>query len=52
MKQKRCQIYPDTILVRAVLEGKIAEERAFVVIIREAVRESGCERDIELTYWL
>jgi actin-like ATPase involved in cell morphogenesis len=38
-------VYPDTVLVRAVLEGKIAEEKAFVSIIREAVRELGCERD-------
>ena len=44
---KKMSIYPDTILVRAVLEGKIAEERAFVAIIREAVRELGCERDID-----
>ena len=43
---KKMSIYPDTILVRAVLEGKIAEEKAFVAIIREAVRELGCERDI------
>jgi actin-like ATPase involved in cell morphogenesis len=43
---KKMSIYPDTILVRAVLEGKIAEEKAFVSIIREAVRELGCERDI------
>ena len=42
----KMSIYPDTVLVRAVLEGKIAEERAFVAIIREAVREIGCERDI------
>ena len=47
MKQERCQVYPDTVLVRAVLEGKIAEERAFVTIIREAVRELGCKRDID-----
>jgi actin-like ATPase involved in cell morphogenesis len=38
--------YPDTVLVRAVLEGKVAQEKAFVAIIREAVRELGCERDI------
>src|SRR5487761_1445743 len=42
----KMSIYPDTVLVRAVLEGKIAEEKAFVSIIREAVRELGCERDI------
>lgn len=41
----KMSIYPDTVLVRAVLEGRIAEERAFVSIIREAVRELGCERD-------
>ncbi|MGI0070233.1 MAG: ParM/StbA family protein, partial [Nitrosopumilaceae archaeon] len=38
--------YPDTVLVRAVLEGRIAEEKAFVAIIREAVRMLGCERDL------
>ncbi len=43
----KMSIYPDTVLVRAVLEGKIAEERAFVAIIREAVREIGCERELE-----
>jgi actin-like ATPase involved in cell morphogenesis len=43
---KKMSIYPDTVLVRAVLEGKIAEEKAFVSIIREAVRELGCKRDI------
>lgn len=42
----KMSIYPDTVLVRAVLEGKIAEEKAFVAIIRKAVRELGCERDI------
>jgi actin-like ATPase involved in cell morphogenesis len=42
----RMSIYPDTILVRAVLEGKIAEEKAFVAIIREAVRELGCGREL------
>ena len=44
---KKMSVYPDTVLVRAVLEGKIAEERAFVAIIREAVREIGCERELE-----
>lgn len=39
--------YPDTVLVRAVLEGRIAEEKAFVALIREAVRKLGCERDLE-----
>jgi len=43
---KKMSIYPDTVLVRAVLEGKIAEEKAFVAIIREAVRELGCKVDI------
>lgn len=38
--------YPDTVLVRAVLEGRIAEEKAFAAIIREAVRKLGCERDL------
>ncbi|HEX5457141.1 MAG TPA: hypothetical protein VFX64_02005 [Candidatus Nitrosotalea sp.] len=38
--------YPDTVLIRAVLEGKVAEKKAFVSIIKEAVRELGCERDI------
>jgi actin-like ATPase involved in cell morphogenesis len=42
----KMSIYPDTVLVRAVLEGKIAEEKAFVAITREAVRDLGCERDI------
>ncbi|MDE1862095.1 MAG: hypothetical protein KGI33_04185 [Thaumarchaeota archaeon] len=43
----RMSIYPDTVLVRAVLEGRIAEEKAFVAIIREAVRKLGCERDLD-----
>ncbi|MDE1845180.1 MAG: rod shape-determining protein [Thaumarchaeota archaeon] len=43
---KKMSVYPDVVLVRAVLEGKIAEEKAFVAIIREAVRDLGCERDI------
>jgi len=42
----RMSIYPDTVLVRAVLEGKVAQEKAFVSIIREAVRELGYERDL------
>lgn len=42
----KMSIYPDAVLVRAVLEGKIAEEKAFVAIIREAVRELGCEREL------
>lgn len=42
----KMSVYPDTVLVRAVLEGKIAEEKAFVAIIREAVRKLGCERDL------
>ncbi len=40
--------YPDTVLVRAVLEGRIVEEKAFVALIREAVRKLGCERDLGL----
>ncbi|MGI0069090.1 MAG: hypothetical protein ACREAN_02410, partial [Nitrosopumilaceae archaeon] len=40
-------IYPDAVLVRAVLEGRIADERAFVAIIRQAVREIGCERELD-----
>lgn len=42
----KMSIYPDAVLVRAVLEGRIAEERAFVAIIREAVQKLGCEHDI------
>ncbi|MHB8546535.1 MAG: ParM/StbA family protein [Nitrosotalea sp.] len=42
----KMSIYPDTVLVRAVLEGKIAEEKAFVAIIREAVRDLRCKGDI------
>lgn len=42
----KMSIYPDTVLVRAVLEGRIAEEKAFVALIREAVRKLGCERDL------
>lgn len=38
--------YPDTVLVRAVLEGRIADEKAFVSLVREAVRKLGCERDL------
>src|SRR5487761_1856792 len=43
---KKMSVYPDAVLVHAVLEGKIAEERAFVAIIRGAVRELGCKGDI------
>lgn len=39
-------IYPDTVLVRAVLEGRIVQEKAFVALVREAVRELGCEREL------
>ncbi|MDE1861991.1 MAG: rod shape-determining protein [Thaumarchaeota archaeon] len=42
----KMSVYPDTVLVRAVLEGKIAEEKAFVAIIREAVKKLGRERDV------
>jgi actin-like ATPase involved in cell morphogenesis len=42
---RKMSTYPHTVLVRAVLEGKMAEEKAFVAIIREAVRQLGCERD-------
>lgn len=42
----KMSVYPDTILVRAVLEGRIAEEKAFVSLIRKAVRKLGCERDL------
>lgn len=42
----KMSVYPDTVLVRAVLEGRIAEEKAFVALIREAVRKLGCERDL------
>jgi actin-like ATPase involved in cell morphogenesis len=38
--------YTDAVLVRAVLEGRIAEEKAFVAIIREAIRKLGCEKDL------
>jgi actin-like ATPase involved in cell morphogenesis len=43
----KMSVYPDTVLVRAVLEGRIAEEKAYVAIIREAVRKLGCVRDLE-----
>lgn len=42
----KMSVYPDAVLVRAVLEGKIAEDKAFAAIIREAVRKLGCERDL------
>ncbi|MDE1767264.1 MAG: rod shape-determining protein, partial [Thaumarchaeota archaeon] len=42
----RMSIYPDAVLVRAVLEGRIAEEKAFAAIIREAIRKLGCEQDL------
>ncbi|MGB9003110.1 MAG: hypothetical protein WCC52_04825 [Nitrosotalea sp.] len=42
----KMSVYPDTVLVRAVLEGKIAEEKAFVAIARETIRKLGCERDL------
>ena len=42
---RKMSSYPDAVLVRAVLEGKMAEEKAFVSIIREATRQLGCERD-------
>ncbi|MGI0101243.1 MAG: ParM/StbA family protein [Nitrosotalea sp.] len=42
----KMSIYPDTVLVRAVLEGRIADERAFVAIISESVRKLGCEQDL------
>jgi actin-like ATPase involved in cell morphogenesis len=38
----RMRVYPDALVVRAVLEGRAAEERAFVAIIREAARRLGC----------
>jgi actin-like ATPase involved in cell morphogenesis len=40
-------VYPDAVLVRPVLEGRIAEERAFAAIIKQAVKELGCERDLD-----
>jgi len=43
---RKMSSYPDAVLVRAVLEGKIAEEKAFVSIIREATRQLGCEGNI------
>lgn len=43
----KMSVYPDTVLVRAVLEGRVAEERAFVSIIREALRHLGCQRDVD-----
>ncbi|MDE1862985.1 MAG: hypothetical protein KGI33_08745 [Thaumarchaeota archaeon] len=42
----RMSIYPDAVLVRAVLEGRIAEEKAFGAIIKEATRQLGCKRDL------
>ncbi|MDE1767150.1 MAG: rod shape-determining protein, partial [Thaumarchaeota archaeon] len=42
----RMSIYLDAVLVRAVLEGRIAEEKTFAAIIREAIRKLGCERDL------
>ncbi|MGI0073705.1 MAG: ParM/StbA family protein [Nitrosotalea sp.] len=44
----KMSVYPDTVLVRAVLEGRVAEEKAFTAVIREAVRQLGCERDLGL----
>ncbi len=38
----KMRVYPDALVVRAVLEGRAAEERAFVAIIGEAVRQLGC----------
>ena len=42
----KMSVYPDTVLVRAVLEGRMAEEKAFAAIIREAIRKLGCEQDL------
>jgi len=42
----RMSMYPDAVLVRAVLEGRIADEKAFGAIIKEAARQLGCERDL------
>jgi len=42
---RKMSSYPDAVLVRAVLEGKMAEEKAFVSIIMEATKQLGCERD-------
>ncbi len=42
----RMRVYPDAVVVRAVLEGRVAEERAFVAIIREAARQLGCSDQI------
>ncbi|NHI02323.1 hypothetical protein DYY67_2005 [Candidatus Nitrosotalea sp. TS] len=39
-------IYPDAVLVRAVLEGRMVQEKAFVAVIKQAVRELGCEREL------
>ena len=36
-------IYPDAVLVRAVLEGRIADELAFVAIAKESIKRLGCE---------
>lgn len=45
----RMRIYPDAIVVRAVLEGRVVEERAFVAIIREAARQLGCTDRLDAT---
>ena len=42
----KMSIYPDTVLVRAVLEGKVADEKAYGAIIKEAARKLGCEHDL------
>lgn len=42
----KMSIYPDAVLVRAVLEGRIADEKAFGAIMKEAAHQLGCERDL------
>ena len=41
-------IYPDAVLVRSVLEGRVIQENAFVAVIKQAVRELGCENELGL----
>lgn len=46
----RWRTYPDVVLVRAVLEGRVADEKAFVAIIKEAARTTGCTDVLDSTY--
>lgn len=39
----KMRAYPDAVLVRAVLEGRVADEHAFAVIIREVAPRLGCK---------